>query len=328
MKNNNFVTALPAARRWFVPASIVGALLVSCLVVQGAVAGGSRHKDKKTIIEMSGQHGAFLGILMQELTDEVLQGLNTDTRRGVLVTEVIDDSPADKAGIEEGDIIVELMGKRVSSPDELRERIAGRDVGDEIKVKLMRGKRSKTMKVTLGDWADQPAMAWIEPDDLYGHWDKAMNYVSNLWPRRLGVRVSKINDDLGAYFGVKEGEGVLVLGVEDDSTAEELGVKAGDVIVEVEGEEIHSAGDIRESLSELDKGDEVNVKILRKKKNVELKAELKESSHTTWFYNFRDHAPRVRAFTVPEADYGDELRKELEELRKEFEELKKELKKS
>ena len=330
MKNNTLTLTRPAVRRWVIPVSILATLALSWVVVQNAEAYGDRNKDEKVKVEKSKEHKAFLGILMQELDSEVLEGLDTKVKRGVLVTDVIEGSPADKAGIEEGDIIVEINGRKVDSPDELQELVAKLGVGDEIEVELARGSESKTLDVTLGDWADQPAMAWVGPDDIRVHvpnWDGMRNYVSAFMPRRLGVRVSEVNEDLGSYFGVSEGEGVLVLSVEDESTAEGLGVKAGDVIVKVEDEDVDSARDIRESLSEVEGGDEVNVTVVRKKKKIDLKGEMKEGSHASWFYNWRDHAPRVRAFSMPD-HYQDELRKELDELRKEIEELKKELRES
>jgi serine protease Do len=329
MKHKSLAVVSPTMWRWLVPVAILGALAVSWLVVQTAVAHGDRQRDtKRIVIKSSDEHKAFLGVLMQELTDEVLEGLDTDVKRGVLVTEVIEGSPAEKAGIEEGDIIVEFKGKKVNSPEQLRELVAKEGVGDEVKVKLVRDKRSKTIEVTLGDWADEPAVAWTVPDHRDLHIGDAMKgYLSAFSGKRLGVSVSEINDDLGSYFGVKEGEGLLVLEVHEESTAEGLGVKSGDVIVEVEGEEVRSTGDIREGLSDVDPGDEVNVTVVRKKKKVELKGQLKEGEHV-WHYDWRGRGPRVRAFTVPDVDFNDDLRKELDELRKEIEELKKELKKS
>jgi C-terminal processing protease CtpA/Prc len=114
----------------------------------------------------------------------------------------------------------------------------------------------------------------------------------------------------------------------DESTAEALGVKAGAVIIKVEGKEVHSAKDVRGGLSELDEGDEVNVTVVRKKKKVELKGELKEGSSARWHHRFQNHAPRIESFTIPHIEHDDDLRKEVDELRKEIEELKKELKKS
>jgi S1-C subfamily serine protease len=329
MKDNKLAIAVSAGRSWTLPVTILAALAL--LLVQSPLAHGQRNKSKRIVIENKDEHKAFLGVLMQELSDEVLEGLDTTVKRGVLVTEVVEDSPAEKAGIEEGDIIVEFMGKKVDSPDELRDLVAEQEIGDEVKVKVMRGKRTETLKVALGDWADQPEFAWSGPDHfefLAPHWDAAKNYISAVWPRGLGVQVSEVNEDLGSYFGVGEGEGVLVLDVHDESTAEALGVKAGDVIVEVEGEEVHSAKDIRGSLSELDEGDEVNVTVVRKKKRVELKGELKEGSNARWHYRLKNHAPRMESFTIPHIEVDDDVRKELDELRKEIDELKKELKKS
>jgi len=321
MKNQT----LHITRRWIVPVVVLGVIAFSWLAVRDASAGGDRDEHKRIVIESSGEHKAFLGVLMQELTDEILEGLDTKVKRGVLITEVIDGSPADKAGIQDGDIIVEFGGKKVDSPDELRDLVAEQEIGDEIKVKVVRDDASETVEITLGDWADQSGFSWT--GDFAPQMDRAMRFVGQFSHKQLGVRVSQVNEDLGSYFGVDEGEGVLVLSVIDESTAEAIGVKAGDVVVEVEGEEIQSAGDIRESLSDIDDGDEVNVLVVRKKKRVELKGEYEGNSHATWLHGWQDHGQRVRAFTIPD-DYKDELRKELDELREELEELKKELKKS
>ncbi len=329
MKNKNIAIAAPDVRRWVVPVAILAAL--SFLLVQSPLAWGHGDKSKRIVIESKEKKGAFLGVVMQELSDEILEGLNTSAKRGVLVSEVVEDSPADKAGIEEGDIIIEFGGKRVESPEKLRDLVAKREIGDEVKIKVVRGKRTKSVRVALGDWADQPDLAFGDIEHfefLQPHLGKAMNYISSVWPKTLGVQVSAVNEDLGSYFGVDEGEGVLVLDVHDESTAEALGVKAGDVIVEVEGNEIHSAKDVRESLSELEEGDKVNVTVVRKKRKVELEGELKEGSQARWHYKFKGHKPHTRSFRIPHIEYDDDLRKDVDELRKEIEELKKELKKS
>jgi serine protease Do len=311
-----------------VSVSILGALILTWLAVQTVSAGSDHKRHKRIVIEQSGEPKAFLGVHMQELDEEVLKGLDTRVKRGVLVTDVIEGSPADKAGLEEGDIIVEFQGKKVTSPDQLQELVSDSEIGDEIKIKLVRDKKSKTFEVTLGDWADQPAITLFGRDggDFSLHMDKMKNYVTAFMPKRLGVRVSDVNEDLGSYFGVKEGEGVLVLDVDDESTADAAGVKAGDVIVEVQGEDVSSASDIRESISDLDPGDDVNLTVVRKKKRIELKGEMTEGGE--YLYNWHSRGPRVRSFKVPDIEFEEELRQELDELRKEIEELKKELKKS
>ncbi|MDH3216512.1 MAG: PDZ domain-containing protein [Candidatus Krumholzibacteria bacterium] len=329
MTNKSLVITRPLA----VAFSIFTGFVLSLLVVQAVQAKSGQHGDRRVKIEhrMQGKEGAFLGVKMQQLNDDLREGLGASVKHGVVVSEVIDGSPAQKAGIKEGDIIVEFAGEKVESPDELQRLVAEAEIGDEVKIKLIRDKKSKTYEVSLGDWADNPTMVWMGPDDfevMVPDGDDVQALLGRLQPRRLGVRVSDVNKDLGSYFGVKEGQGVLVLEVEGQTTAEDMGVKAGDVIVRIEGEEVRSVSDIHETMSELDAGDEVNVTVVRKKKDVKLKGEVKDSADT-WLHSLRGHAPRMRSFSVPEMHFDrDDLREELDELRKEIEELKKELKKS
>lgn len=303
--------------------------MLSGIAVSVAQAGhGDKdHREKRVVVEKAPGQGAFLGIMMQELDEGVREGLDTTAKRGVIVTEVIDESPAAQAGIQDGDVIVEFEGKKVDSPEELRKLIADQGVGEKVSVKLVRGKESKTVELTLGDWADQPAMAWMQDndDDAMAPWHALRHYATAMvWPGRLGVRISELNEDLGSYFGVKAGEGVLVLDIEEKSTAEAVGLKAGDVIVKVKGTEVKSARDIREGLEDADPGDEIAVTVVRNKKTVELKGEMKEGEGVMW----RGDAPGMRSLFIPGDSDNDDLRRELDELRKEIDELKKELKKS
>jgi serine protease Do len=156
--------------------------------------------------------------------------------------------------------------------------------------------------------------------DMFPHW---RNYVSAFAPARLGVRVSDIDNDLGSYFGVKEGEGVLVLDVDDASTAEAIGVKSGDVITGVQGKSVESAEDIRASLSDTNPGDEVYVTVVRNEKKVELKGEMQEGDYRAWQHVWERRGPTPPAVAP---GYDQELRKEIDELRKEIQQLKEELK--
>lgn len=302
----------------------VFALAVAAAGASPAFAGKKKPGKHHRLNEIKVHTGAFLGVRMQELTDEVREGLDIKVKNGVLISEVIEDSPAEKAGIEDGDVVVKFGRKKVTSPEELSELVGDADVGDDVKIQFSRGGKSKTVTVTLGDWSDQPQVSFMTPGDFDFDFD-APSFVSSLRPFRLGVRVSELNSDLAPYFGVDEGEGILVLDVGDESTAEEAGVKAGDVIVDIEGNDIRSVGDIHGAISEMDSGDEFEMTVVRKKKKVKLEGEMSESSRAF----FGDAAfMRGSAPGRVEIMHRDDLRKEMKQLRKELDELKKELKKS
>lgn len=321
-------------KRWFSPKRVLVSISAAVFVLgvagvpmtglSPAFAGKKKHKKHGKVHEIMHRSGAFLGVNMQELTDESRKGLNIKVKNGVLIT-VLEDSPADKAGIEDGDVIVKFGRTKVTSPEQLIELVQAADVGDEIKIELYRDDESMKVEVTLGDWSDRSALSFAVPDDFDFTFD-APSFVSSLRPFRLGVHVSELNEDLAPYFGVEKGEGLLVLDVSDESAAKEAGVKAGDVIVEIEGDEIRSVGDIHEAMSEMDAGDKFDITVVRKKKNVKLEGKMTEQSRA--FFGDRaflrsGRTPRVQMFR------GDgDLRKEMKELREELEKLKKEVKKS
>jgi S1-C subfamily serine protease len=288
---------------------------------QAARRPGRNAKEKVVIVKDTDR--PFLGVKMQELTDELIKGKELKVKSGILITEVVDGSPAEKAGLREGDVITEFDGKAVKSPEDLQDLVADAKVGDAVKVKVVRDNKPKTFDVTLGEW-DHDAMAYTMPH---------MNFRGDLpdffSPRRLGVRVSELDQDLAPYFGVKEGEGVLVLGVDDESTAEALGIKSGDVIVQVEGKDVHTARDVRDALDGVNEGDKVSVKVIRSKKTMELAGELKESNFA-WFGRGPQGAPGIEAYrdAVRRSQPDRELRKELDQLREEIDNLRKEIEKN
>lgn len=312
MKNK--VIALALTRPRTAVLLLAGLALATAL----ATAPGALGKPKKS------DHG-FLGVKMQKLTSELREGLGVDASKGVLVTEVIEDSPAEKAGLEEGDVIIKIDGHTVTSPSKLRSAIREKGIGDEVAIVVQRDDETKEYKVTLGEWPDDDSWAFVMPDGFRGDFPAIF---ASLNTRRLGVRIEEMNEDLADYFGVDEGEGVLVLSVDDESAAGEAGMKAGDVIVSIQGEDVNSAGDIREAISDLDDGDTAEIKLIRKKKEMTLEAEIKEGpamwdrSMNFWRGHGRSHpAPSVRI-------YQDDLREEVDKLREEIDELRKELRES
>lgn len=308
---------------------IAGAAVVVLTLALAAPSGASKHKKhhgSRHAVQFEAE-GAFLGITMQELTDELREGLNSKVEGGVLVSSVIEGSAAEAAGIKEGDIITEFGGKKVESPEALRKMIADQEVGDKIKVKVVREGKSQNVDVALGDLADAP-MAFFHGRDglrMMPPREEMKAMIANLRPRRLGVQAHELDEDLSSYFGVGAGEGVLVLGVEEETTAANAGIKAGDVIVGIGDDKVGSIGDIREAMSEVEKGDKIAITVVRKNKRVKLDGEIADAK-TVWMnrlpHEWRRHGP-VRGFGS-----GDEMRKELDELRKEVDELKKELDKS
>ena len=279
----------------------------------------------------------YLGVYMQKLTRDVRKGLDLDVKKGVLINGVEDGSPAEKAGIDDGDVIVEFDGKAVRSPDALRELVRDTDPGTEVEVVVIRDGDRKTIDLVVGERPDERTMFEWSDGDHGKHWsgfigEDGMQAFALLGGPKLGVHATELNDDLASYFDTEGGGGILVLEVVDESVAAEAGVKSGDVIVKVDDNEISDVDGLRESLQDYEEGDEFDVSIIRKGKKQTLRATMDEQHSNNFIWS--GSAPRVheklKDLHVPEIRMHidkDEINEALDELRQEIKNLKKELKK-
>jgi serine protease Do len=313
-------------RVWYGGVALVLALALVIALAEAVTAGS---KDEKK---------GYLGVFMQELDKDVREGLGLEIKRGVLISGVEAGSPADEAGLEDGDVIVAFNGNRVDDPDDLRDLVRDTEPGEKVEIEIVRDGETLTLELTLGEWPEDSD--WFSLGDLYfdegkvGHHFDKLVYALSPKPR-LGVEVAELNDDLAGYFKTKAGEGVLVLEVEEESVAESAGVKAGDVIVMVGDEDVSSVDALRESVEDYEEGDEFPIQVVRKGKKKTLTATMDEPegvfhwSGDPHLWNYRYHMPKMHKYKmqVPrmELDVDDDVREELEELKKELKEMKKEL---
>jgi serine protease Do len=273
----------------------------------------------------------YLGVTMQELDEHLRKGLDVKVKTGVLVSQVMEGSPAEKGGIEDGDIIVEFNGKRVDSPEGLKELVGGTPTGETVKVKVVRDREPRTLTVTIGERPEDESLSFRAPENFI--WlDQGKNWFKGAFGQgRLGVQATDLNGDLAPYFGVKEGGGALVLEVVEGSVAENMGVKSGDVIVKVKDEDIGSVKDLVGAVGKLEGGEKFDVTLLRSKKSMTLQGEAGEGLETSYRKALRA-VPEVRVPKMKiEKLHGmsdaemDKLRGEMNELKKEMEQLKEEL---
>jgi S1-C subfamily serine protease len=316
---------------------LIGLTILLMAFVWVAVAeAGDKDKEKTIHIYTSGDDvdKGYLGVKMQELDDDLREGLDIKVKSGVLINEVIEGSPAEVAGIEDGDVIIEFNGEKVDSPSALQDLVASLESGETVEIKIFRDNRVKTYEVTIGDWPEDNTWSVIAPEHMMW-FDKGKNFLFSSFGRgQLGVNVAELNDDLAPYFDAKKGEGVLVTNVVDESTAMEMGIKAGDVIVKVADEEIGSREELVDAVHEIEPGEAFEVTVIRQKSTVTLEGEMQEAAATAYVNALKGHSSRLR---IPRMEMHDmhefsddemeELRKEMETLREELEEMKKELKK-
>jgi len=317
-----------AAWKW------AGAVLASVAIVGVAFAQGSQEKSSKST------EPGWLGVYTQELTDDLREALGVQAN-GVLVNQVIDDSPADRSGLHKGDIILSLNDRAVESSDAFTEMIRARKAGDTVAIRVLRDGNRQTLSVKLGarsEWSDDGddddgdddarSFRVVIPDerefrrmarDLGEHG----GFEFTLGRGRLGVRIQDMNRDLGEYFKVPDGKGALVLEVVEGSAAEKAGFRAGDVVVKVGDDVVNDSDDLTREVRERE--GKVPIVVLRKGVKQTLTADLEEPSAGLMHRGHRAFAfdgdgPMVRI----QGDQGD-LEKELQNLRRELDQLRKEL---
>ncbi len=280
-----------------------------------------------------GSGKGWLGVYIQDLDDDMKEAKRLKSTDGVLVDDVVEDSPAEKGGIKAGDVIVEFNGEDANSDSKLRKLIRKASPGDEVEVVVIRDGDKKKLKVVLSEAAEKSYSytIWNDDDDR----EFVFNFGKDSWGTKagLGVVIEDLNEQLGEYFGVKNGEGILVEEVLDDSPAERAGLKAGDVIVKADGDEIEGSDELREILAEKEDGDEIEIVVKRDKKDKDFKVKLSEEFGSASNLARIAHLPRSFTIDVPEIPDVEvdvdvrELKKSMKELKKELKQLKEELKK-
>jgi len=187
--------------------------------------------------------GSYLGVDPRDVTSERVAALNLKADRGVEVMMVDGDSPAGKAGVKEHDVILAFNGKQVSNVDQLRRMLRETQPGRTVPLAISRAGQAMTLKVTLAKRPEE-AMFSIPPIPPMPPIDVEVPSIIVLQSSaRNGALVEDLTPQLADFFGVKNGQGVLVRSVERGSPAASAGLKAGDVIVKVANEPITCSSD-------------------------------------------------------------------------------------
>ncbi|HEY1263491.1 MAG TPA: PDZ domain-containing protein, partial [Terriglobales bacterium] len=228
------------------------------------------------------------------ITSDRLSALHLKEERGVEVTMVDQDAPAGKAGIKEHDVILSINGTQVESVEQLRRLIREVPPGRTITVGLSRDGQPLSLKAQLADRKkafafpdekdfkdfknfkfEMPAMPSVAVTPMIPDVDVPVSVVVIHSALRSGLMVENLTPQLGDFFGVRNGHGVLVRSVEKGSRAEQAGFHAGDVIVKINDQPVEDSGDFGHSLRSR-KDNSVRVGIIRDKKEQTLTLTLPE----------------------------------------------------
>jgi serine protease Do len=279
-------------RKYVIP--LILALLLVFIAGSGSIA-----QEKKIVIKSKDRKGqGYLGVYIEDVKRKVAKRYNLPNFDGAYVSEVVEDSPAEDAGIEEGDIIVKFGDKEIMDSDELREIIKETKPKMEVKVELYRKSEKKVLTVEVGksraidfdmfsDYGDKSGHAFIyglpKLPEMHAYPKKHITVISTEGELN-GLKVQELTKQLGEYFGAPKGKGVLVSEVKKGSEAAKAGFKAGDVITKIDNETIDDTETMYDVVSECDEK-EVAVEALRNGKTLTIKMKFEKENDDEVEYN-------------------------------------------
>ena len=246
--------------------------------------------------------GAYLGVDITDITPERVSALKLKDERGVEITMVDQDAPAGKGGLKEHDVILTMNATNVDSGAQLRRMIRETPPGRVVTFGVSRDGQPLTLKVQLADRHKTAAYASHSKDFKFEmppmpslpDFDLPVSVVVVHSSMRSGLMVENITPQLGEFFGVKNGKGVLVRSVEKGSRAERSGFRAGDVIVRVNDQTVHDTSDFTHALRSTS-GGAVAVGIVRDKKEQTLTLSLPEQKSSGEIFDEALDAPEIDA---------------------------------
>lgn len=192
----------------------------------------------KNIRQQLVKHGTVtrgrLGVYIQDMTKELAESFDIDQREGILVAQVMDDSPAEEAGIKQGDVILQLEGEKVDKVANFRNQISLTRPGTDVTLLVLRDGKKKEIEVTIGAMETDDQGRPVSSDEL----------------PELGMSLQKLTPELAEQFGYEDAQGVLVTAVESGSIAAKAGISRGNLIEEVNRKEVSEPSQVKQLLKE------------------------------------------------------------------------------
>lgn len=179
----------------------------------------------------------WLGVAIQDITEELAESFHLDSTGGVLVSEVADESPAAQAGLQQGDVLLSMNGTSLHDVAELRNRIAMTAPDTSVKFSVIRDGDVKDISVTIGE---QPSsMNALAPSST----TEEEPYTA------FGLSLQDLTPEIAREFGYKENQGVLIAGVDPGSPAEGVNLQSGQLIEEVNRKRVHNMAELRKVMA-------------------------------------------------------------------------------
>ncbi len=200
----------------------------------------------ESLIEEGKVVRGFLGVSIQELTPELAETFGVEEEAGVLVAGIMEGGAAEKAGLQRGDVIKEINGKRAKNPEELKRLVSKAKPGTKVKVLVAREGKDEVFEVKLGEMPEEGALPKKEE--------------AKAW---LGLTVQNLTPDLARRLGLGEESGVVVAKVEVGSPGAEAGIQMGDLIKEINSRKIKNIEDYNTAIGKVKPGASVRLYLRR-----------------------------------------------------------------
>ena len=238
--------------------------------------------------------GPWLGVQVETVTADVASKFDLKVSQGVYVRSVVDASPAEEAGIQPGDVIIEYNYKKVTTSDNLATFVSDDKVGDEAILFIDRDGSKKRLATNLTARPENKTsriekLTLPAPDR-----DGMFEYRVTTAPY-IGVALQSISGQLAAYFNIPGGEGALIIETLEGSPAEDAGLKAGDVVVEADGSPIEVTEDLQRVVRDRKSGDRIDLTVMRNKKKTKFTVTVAEREAPREEFG----GPRMFGFDAP-----------------------------
>ena len=195
-----------------------------------AIPSNMANRIMSDLIEKGFVTRSWLGVFIQELDDETAKALNIETRNGALITDVVDGSPAEEGGIQEGDVIMEFDGEPIANPAKLKNVVSLTAPNSKSIVKIIRNGSPKTIQVLLQELPDNPRKQVAR---------QSFNF------DEFGFQLKKINSSLQEKYKLSDDNALVVTRVDPNGEAYERGIREGDIIKRVGTEKVSTVPEFK-----------------------------------------------------------------------------------